>query len=95
MSAAVGRRGPRDGSIDQRQVDRWTAAAFDRRTPRLATGPATRSALGSRFQDLLAGPLYEGQDRLARLGGVRRVSARGSALGPPARAARARPSGRA
>jgi hypothetical protein len=91
MSAAVGRRGPREGSIDQRQVDRWTAAAFDRRTPRLATGPAACSALGSRFQDLLAGP----QDRLARLGGVRRVSARGSALGPPARAARARPGGRA
>ena len=32
MSTAVGRRDPREGSIDQRQVDRWTAAAFDRRT---------------------------------------------------------------
>jgi hypothetical protein len=32
MSTAVGRRGPREGCIVQRQVDRWTAAAFDRRT---------------------------------------------------------------
>jgi len=92
MSAAVGRRGPREGSIDQRQVDRWTAAAFDRRTPRHDSQRARQHALLSdQLQDLLAGP----QDRLARLVDVRRVSARGSALGPPTRAARARPGGRA